>query len=228
MPDFSLHPQRGAWASSHLSSGSPQFTLRDPGPDSRWLRLGNCGPCPPTLSCPRALTGLALSQAGIVLTPSCHPLLPVDVVLLSLRQGVGGVHLPRPFLHAPLAALAQVLCPTNAPASSGLPALLLAAPSPPSHTPQLVQTSLTTLALGHFPTQGPTMALSAWLIKFKFPNLASGLLSLIWPLFPRGLHFLPPPLICILCSSLPTTVPPGFLPPLPHPGSSHQHPSQGQ
>ena len=87
------------------------------------------------------------------------------------------------------------------------------------------QTSLTALALGHFPTQGPTMALSAWLIKFKFPNLASGLLSLIWPLFP---HLLPPPLICILCSSLPTTMAPGFPPPFPHPGSSHQHPSQGQ
>lgn len=85
-------------------------------------------------------------------------------------------------------------------------ALLLAAPSPPSHIPQLTaDAGLSNPALGHFPTQGLMMALSAWL--FKFSNLTFGRLFYVAPSSWGGLHCVslsPLPAASAHTSSLPT------------------------
>ena len=220
-PDFPCTPREGIGQAHSCPQGPPQFTPRDPAPDSRLLRLGSCGLPRPTLSCWN-------------ISHTLWPRSPPQDTVLPLSAG-GSLCLPRPFLHAPLTALAQILRPML----STCPSLVSGLPSPlpgsslstEPHPTAGSRLPLSKRALGHFPTQGPTMALSAWLIKFKFPNLASGFLPYLAASSSSSsgrLHCLPPSLICRLCSHLITPHHHATLlsPPFPHPGSSHRHPSQ--
>lgn len=198
-------PPGGDWASPLLSSGPP--TIHPEGPSTR-LQVAEAGqlrtpsPAPP---CP----------AGIFLTPSCHTPLPEDAVLLPLSRGTQSVPpqaLPprpsdRPCTHPPPHA-EHLHRPRvwSAQPPSWRPPLHRATPTAGSRLP------LSKPALGHFPTQGPTMALSAWLVKFKFPNLASGFLPYLATSSSGRHHCLPPSPTCRPCSHLitphhPTSIP---------------------
>lgn len=215
----------------------PDFPCNTPPPRKGPGQAHSCPRAGP--SSPRGTRHTAPSREGATAGVACthparpewdtpHPLLPLLCTgrCSPLSQGTGSLGFPRPFLRAPLATLVHIF---STPAEHlhqplAWPSTPPAALSPPSHTPQLAADSLRSYSrsLPHSRTHnGPT----AWLIKFKFPCPACGLLPDLAPLHTCHVRS-----VSILHSPVPPARPARATNQndTELPGSHYPHPQQGQ